>query len=248
MKCPKCEHVFAPKAISEDKHAAPAKAKSKAKPQKESSKQKDPPKPAAVPAVIADDDDEDSSAYSVVKNEEEDERAVDYGSLRSKFAKSARGPAMAKAVAPSNKLLMEGLIASVGGVGGFMVGIWPFIFSDKAPTFRDQAPIIFGGLVGAAIAFFMCYCVSRFHELTSYALAWTATALGLILALAGAGGLIFYMTRDLEPAIMPIVGLLALGCLYFAYWAVKGMIVLKDPEVQEGFEEVAIDKEGKLLG
>src|SRR5262245_55495043 len=171
MKRPKCEFVFAPKAVAE-KAAKPTGDKSKSagdkgKPAaKGKPTGKEPPKPSATPAVI-NDDDEDGGSYTVV-HEEEQERAVNYGSLRDKFKKSKRGPSMAKAVKPTNNMLLEGVLCCVGGIATMIIGIWPMVFSEDPTTLKERLPLILGGIFGFAIAAFMSYCLSRFHELTSY--------------------------------------------------------------------------------
>ena len=242
IKCPKCEFVFAPKAVAEKaQKAAPA---AKGKPAA-----KDPPKPSALPAVVNDDEDDEEKSYAVVQ-EEEQERAVHYGSLRDKFKKSKRGPAMAQCVVPSNFTLYEGFLACIGTLICFIVGFWPMIFSDDPVTLKERLPYILAGLFGFALSCFICYCASRFHELTSYPLAWIGVVLATILSLTGIAIPVYILSQKIDPQYIDYIlyGLWILFAAFWTYGGIRGMRALKSPLVREGFAEVAEDKEGKLLG
>ena len=53
--------------------------------------------------------------------------------VQDKFKKSARGPAMALLVMPSNLLLAAGLILTALSLVFFIYGMWPLVFNDAAP-------------------------------------------------------------------------------------------------------------------
>jgi hypothetical protein len=209
VKCPKCEFIF----IAEVMHEAadePKEVKKKVKAVKK-------PKPK-------DDDDDEAvgGTYGMSSEEEEEEggkeekaRAVNYGSLRDKYEKSTRGPAMAKLVKLSNGLLLIGFITVVFAALGIMAGLWPFIFSEKAPSGPDARDHIFkivafllSGLYGGAI----CFGASKSHTLESYKWAMAgsilASILGLLYLIFGLLGIVVTLmaltAEPKPPEAMPI--------------------------------------------
>jgi hypothetical protein len=166
------------------------------------------------------DDEEDSRPYSVeeIPEEDDDEKAEKlphFGSIRDKYPKSARGPAMAKMVGPSNYLIFLGLFACIVGIGAFAYGIWPFIFSDTPPTGekkQEHTLSIIGGILNFIVGGFVCYGSSKMQNLESRGLA-LATAIVAMVFLS-----------------YSIVGiLLGLQCL----------LTINDEEVKKGFEQTA---------
>jgi predicted Zn finger-like uncharacterized protein len=238
IKCPKCETVFAAKPLREEGEQEPAPKKARPKP--EAAK-----KPAAQPAQaqIADDDDDDGQAYVVIKEQEPDKRKEDlyFGSLRDRYEKSKRGPAMAKCVVGSNFVLAEGLFVCCCGIALFLYSIWPFIFSDEPPKFRDRVWFTLGGIGVFGLGAFMGYCASQMHEVRYYILSWVGVILAFIPPLGALTFRIIQLSRanEMEAIDITITAILAIFCLFWVYGATRGVMALKDPVVREGFEEVA---------
>ena len=127
-------------------------------------KPRKPAKPAAAPPPIKMLDD-DESPYAVVKDSAEEEaiakkNRTGFGRVEDKFVRSARGPAAALLVVPSNLLLGQGALTGLIGIAMLVLGAWPLIFTD-VPTaddeFADQMGIIFLGIVFVAWAPVVCY-------------------------------------------------------------------------------------------
>jgi len=202
IKCPKCESVFAAVAIGEKK--APA----------EDAQKKAKAKPKAPPPD--DEDDEVGGNYGLEKEEvdetaEKAKKGVKYGSLRDKFEKSKRGPAMAETVQPSNLCLMQGIIDCIVAIVLMMYALWPFIFSEASPKgadAREKVMIMVGAVALFALGCGCCYGASKLQDLESYQ--W---------AMAG--------------CIMAIISLVPVGAVG-GFW---GVHVLKKEEVKDGFEE-----------
>jgi hypothetical protein len=238
IKCPKCEVVFAPEALR-DVAATPENVKKKAK--------------AAKKSAPTDDDEEEGGAYELNKGGDETpaekkKKKVNYGSLRDKFAKSKRGPAMARVVSLSNKTLLLGIIYAILCLIGIMSGLWPFIFSDKPPT---------GGAAGAKIwqvvssvvmlIYVFCVCVggSKMHTLESYAWAMTGAVMMLILGLLNVVTCIIAtlaVLKEAEDFSDTMIGFIVLAVpyaltIFTLVVGGKSIARLREPEVIEGFEE-----------
>ncbi|MDB5309825.1 MAG: hypothetical protein JWO38_4027, partial [Gemmataceae bacterium] len=158
VKCPKCGQMFTPepeekppaagegdapagggtfKLADDDKKNEAKKKPAAAKP--EEPKKAEPP-PARKNPFDEEDEDPESvkRGYGVVKEtekeiEEAEKNKPKFGSVEDKFKKSARGPAIALLVMPSNLLTAEGLITGVGGLFMFVIGMWPLVFNDAPP-------------------------------------------------------------------------------------------------------------------
>jgi phage FluMu protein Com len=201
IKCPKCETVFLPE--SDEEAPPPPTPKKK-------------PKPAAKAPPSDDDDDQVGGTYGV-ETEKADpaadkaKKAVKYGSLRDKFEKSKRGPAMAETVRPSNLILMQGIINCLAAITLMIYALWPFIFSESSPqgaAAREKVLIMVGAVVLFALGCMVSYGASKLQDLESYN--W---------AMAG--------------SIMAIISLAPTGAIG-GLWAIQ---VLKKEEVIDGFEE-----------
>jgi DNA-directed RNA polymerase subunit M/transcription elongation factor TFIIS len=212
IKCPKCEVIFKAKAMRPSKEEEEE--------EKEKAKKKDEKKAkaaAGAPAAGAEEEEEEEGGtYSVIKEPEDPEaearrKEINYGSLRDKFEKSKRGPAMAETVRPSNFILMQGIIDCIAGVGLLMVMLWPFIFSEETPrgsAARNKILFMVLGVFIFAIGCLISYGASKLQSLESYN--WAMT--GCILA---------------------AISLLPTG----AAGGIWGIVVLKDEDVIAGFEE-----------
>jgi hypothetical protein len=142
--------------------------------------------------------DDDDTPYSVVKESAEEEaiakkNRTGFGRVADKFVRSARGPASALLVTPSNLLLGQGALTGVIGFVMLVVGAWPLIFTD-VPTaddeFADQMGIIFTGVIFVAWASVVCYGAFQMSKLDSYPWAFVGACFGLLPLLAGIFGLI----------------------------------------------------------
>jgi hypothetical protein len=141
-------------------------------------------------------------------------KEVSFGSLRDKYPKSKRGPAMAKTVAPSNLILMVGALTGILAIVYLCWGIWPFIFSEQAPTgsaATNRIIHIIAAVLSFTCAALICHGGSKLHTLESYNWAMAGSIMSIIFGVAPFG--------------------IAAG--------VWGIVTLKDDEVKAGFEETA---------
>ena len=157
-----------------------------------------PAKPVAKPAAAppprpADDDDDVVAAYGVVKETEEELRLAEINkpkflNLADKFKKSARGPAQALLVLPTNLLVAEAAVTGIVSVGAVIYGLWPLVFTDAPPSdeeIAEQVVIIFAGLVGLLWASIIAIGASKMQALESYAWAMIGAVFGIVPLLAG---------------------------------------------------------------
>src|SRR5262249_49691661 len=132
------------------------------------------PKPVATPVQKPGDDDEEDpesvkKGYGVqAETEEEKEKAEEnrprFGAIKDKFKKSAKGPAMSLLVMPSNLLTLSGLVTCVGGLGFFLVGMWPLVFNDAPPGEEELEEAIVFMILGIFILFWgamVCFGASQ---------------------------------------------------------------------------------------
>jgi len=215
IRCPKCDFTFT--AVN-DEDDEPVKKKPTPAPKKEADA---PKKKVKAPKPSGDEDDEEVGGTYGLNTTEEDAEAkepkkkkkkeVEYGSLRDKYEKSKRGPAMAKTVKPSNLILLQGIIDCIVSLVTFVVGLWPFIFSAAMPRggeATNQILIMLGGILGFGVGCLVCYGASKLQDLESYQWAMVGSILAII-------------------SILP-TGLIG---------GLMSIKVLKDEEVLDGFEE-----------
>jgi hypothetical protein len=246
IKCPKCELIFSAKPMLETEE------------DKKKEKEEETKKPQPAQATDTDEDEEETGGSYTLKDEapqnEEQIKAkkesLYFGSLRDKFAKSKRGPAMARVVGYSNGMLFIGGLVIVLCIVGFFVGLWPFVFSDNTPQgakAREKIFIMVSCIVMIAIGVFACYGGSKLHTLESWG--W-ALAGGILTAVIGlstcTGGSIYCIGlirgRDSGDTFLLMIGiLLMLATLSFGgfgiYTAVKVFMELSDQDVKDGFIE-----------
>lgn len=195
VRCPTCKGLFAPRAETIAMKDEPKKkGAKKAQPAVKAAK---PAGPVAAPARphIVDDDDEFGAPtpYGVIKESEEEKRLYEqnkpsFTATRDKFKKSARGPASALLVLPTNLLIAEGSMTGIVGVMAVIVGMWPLIFTDAPPSdeeYAEQLVIIFGGFVGLLWGSLVCLGASRMQNLESYSWAIVGSVMGIFPLLAG---------------------------------------------------------------
>jgi hypothetical protein len=168
------------------------KEESKGPPPAPKKKPEEPPSPKAF-----DDDEEVGGTYGTVaepveeldakgrkKKKKEDE--INYGSLRDKYHKSKKGPAMAAVVKPSNALIFWGILVGLIGLATIMVGVWPFIFGEKKLAKKEQTDqfiFIASGLMSMLQASVICWGASKMQSLESKPLAWIAAIISLPLGI-----------------------------------------------------------------
>ena len=112
FQCPKCDASFVPRAevikFADDDGKKKPKPKAKAAPAPAAV-----PPPPPPPAAKSPFDDEDDTPYGVLKESEEEQQLAaknkpTFGAIRDRFKRSARGPAAALLVLPSNLLIGQG--------------------------------------------------------------------------------------------------------------------------------------------
>jgi predicted Zn finger-like uncharacterized protein len=227
IKCRKCEHawVAAPAldAAPPAGKAMPVAAK-KATPAKAAPAAPVAPAPRDVnssdarpnPEGFGSDDD---NPYGVVHEEDTVEMVkakaqIQFDGVQDKNKRSARGPAMAMLVLPTNLLIAEGVLTFIAGLIMAVAAAFPLVFTDVEASddeYVEQGVWMFLGIMLLVWGMLVCLGASRMQNLESYT--W-----GMVGAVLG---------------IMPLlVGIFAL-------------IVLRDPKVVAGFEEVegALDED-----
>jgi hypothetical protein len=214
VKCPRCARPFVPesgddaggtlKLADEPEARKPAKTAAKPEPPKP-----EPPKPEAS-KPFADDDDEDAESikkgYGIVKatDEELEQEAKNkpaFGEVQDKFKRSARGPAQALLVMPSNLLTGEGLLTMAGGVLMFVVGMWPLVFNDAPPGDEEMEEAIVTMLLGSLTFIWgagICFGASQMQELNSYTWAMAGSVMGVLPLLVGVFGIVMLLNPKVK--------------------------------------------------
>ena len=188
VDCPSCGEVWAPRAET----LAFAEGDHPAKPARKKPVKKAAPSPVATSNPV-DDDQEDDSPYGLVEETEEEKKLAErnkpkIGTIRDKFKRSARGPATALLVLPSNLLLAQGALTIIFGIGMVIVGAWPLIFTDAPAAqeeWADQMQLILGGIYCVLWGSIVCYGASQMQNLDSYSWGIVAGVFGLLPLLAG---------------------------------------------------------------
>jgi hypothetical protein len=212
VKCPHCKKPFVPE--SEEEAPPPpgtlkfADEPVPKKPKPSGSKKSGNPaqsdaKPEPPPAKTGgDDDDEDAESikkgYGVIREtaeeiEEADKNKPKFTEVQDKFKKSARGPALALLVMPSNLLTFEGIATVVMGIVIFVVGVWPLIFNDAPPGEEETEEALQQMALGMFTFFWgamVCYGASQMHEIESYTWAMVGAIMGILPLLIGIFGII----------------------------------------------------------
>jgi hypothetical protein len=205
VKCPKCGQHFTPE--PEEKSPPPGSKKPDGAaglfkfaddPKKPGASP--PPPPPPPPFVDDDEEDEESvrKGYGVVgETEQEIEQAkknkVNFGAVEDKHKKSARGPAIALLVMPSNLLTFEGLVTAIGGVVLFVIGMWPLVFNDAPPGDEEIEEAIVAMLLGLMTfgwGALICFGASQMQELRSYMWAMVGSVMGVLPLLVGIYGIV----------------------------------------------------------
>jgi hypothetical protein len=203
VKCPKCEQMFAPvPAAPSEPPPAPGTFKFADDDGKKGRPKGGEPKPPTVPTPPPakkpfEEEDEDAESvkkgYGVIgETQEERDQAADvkvkFGRVEDKYKKSARGPAIALLVMPSNLLTAEGLITAIAGLFIFVWGMWPLAFNDAPPGDEETEEAIFRMLLGCMTFLWgglICFGASKMQELGSYLWATMGAVMGILPLLVG---------------------------------------------------------------
>ncbi|MFO0822867.1 MAG: hypothetical protein U0792_07070 [Gemmataceae bacterium] len=221
IKCPKCSRSFTPETDDDEapaevetfkladddapkKPAAkPSKPAAKAAKKEEAPPPPPPPPPPPAKSPFADDDEESEESikrgYGVQMETEEEKKEAEkhkpkFTETQEKFKKSARGPAMALLVTPSNLMTAAGLITVAFALLWFVQGAWPLVFSDAPPGEEELEEAIVDMIIGMTAFVWgavVCLGASHMQELGSYPLAMTGAVMSV-------------------PALVGIMGILAL--------------------------------------
>ena len=180
IKCPECEAIFVP---------VPATKAEKPAPKKESK--------AAPKAASSDEDEDEGGIYGVAQEStektEEQKKGLHFGSLRDKYAKSKRGPAMAMCVQPANTMMLMGAILCILMVVFCIWAIFPMVFTEKAlPSDRMKEQIIYlvCGICGFVYGGLVCNGASKMQALESYSWAMVGSVMAIPLLLVGMWGIV----------------------------------------------------------
>jgi hypothetical protein len=177
VKCPKCGNPFVPEPAGMSAGERPSPAA----------------KPAAsvspVRAMLDDEESDESikKGYGVIKDSEEEVTAAKknrpkFTEVQDKFKKSARGPAQALLVMPSNLLVGAGILLCAASVVYFIVGMWPLVFNDAPPGEEELDEAVFAmlmGLLGFVWGGLVVYGASQMQELGSYIFATLGAVMGI---------------------------------------------------------------------
>jgi len=197
VTCPKCSESFTPepagdalKLAEEEPARKPAAA---AQPQ---------PQPPARTNPFADEDEESDESikkgYGLIQETEEEKKEAEkhkpkFTEVQDKFKKSARGPAQALLVMPSNLLTGEGLLTVAAGIVIFVYGMFPLVFNDAPPGEEELEESIATMLVGFVVFVWgglVCLGASQMQELASYPWAMVGSVMGIVPLLVGIFGVI----------------------------------------------------------
>ncbi|HEY3789341.1 MAG TPA: hypothetical protein VGL71_10825 [Urbifossiella sp.] len=208
VKCPKCTQMFAPVPVEapvaivdeeapkpagtfkfaddDDKKKPPASKKATSKPATP------PPPPPMDPTKKPIEEEEDDASikrgYGVIQESQEEiekaeEAKVNFGNVEDKYKKSARGPAIAMLVMPSNLLIIEGFITAILGLGMLLYGLWPLAFNDAPAGDEETEEAIVTMLLGC-LTFgwggLICFGASKMQELGSYMWAMMGAVMGVL--------------------------------------------------------------------
>jgi len=208
VKCPKCSQMFAPVPEEKAATAAPAAAGTFKFADDDGKKPAAPPPPPAAPAAkktqwqeeVENEESDESikKGYGVVQETEEElkkaeEVKVKFGAVEDKYKKSARGPATALLVMPSNLLTAEGLLTAIAGLVMFVVGFWPLAFNDAPAGDEETEEAIVMMLLGCLTfgwGAVICFGASQMQELKSYMWAMMGAVMGVLPLLVGIYGII----------------------------------------------------------
>jgi hypothetical protein len=243
LRCPKCQHIFAP--------AGTAKAAAKAAP--------------AVQPMAPAEETYGLSQHEEAHNPEAARNAFD--PIKDRFKLSARGPALILVVKPSTALLATGCLICAMAIAGSMYAVWPMIFKiedtkppDKMAKFRppektdrhfkDMTPdeytehwwILAGSVFQFGWGAVVCAGASKMHALETYPLALIGSVMSFVgpFVPLGISALIYALEpkNDSNWLILPAVLMLG-GTVPISFWCVS---TLRNKKVLAGFQEEKPDE------
>src|SRR5262245_42210165 len=193
VKCGNCDFVFIP---NKDTFAMAPEPKPTKKGAATATTPEAPPPPPTKKAV--EDDESELSSYVLAKESEEERKAAEknkpkFTNVQEKHKRSARGPASAALVLPTNLLIFAGSITSLAGIVVIIVYTWNLIFTDASPSddeINDALPYVGLGLLMFLWGGLVCYGAFKMQNLESYAWALPGAVLGSVPLLVGLFALI----------------------------------------------------------
>ncbi len=207
IKCPKCGQLFAPVAAAQGAAQGVAQGAVAAKPPEVFKLADDPPpaSPAPPPRLADEEETGRPKAYGVVIESEEELKKYDKNkpkfNIEDKFKRSFRGPAQAMLVAPSNLLMVQGLLTATVAIFIFIVGMWPLVFNEAPPSDEEWEEAIIT-MILALLAFGWAALIfigaSEMQQVGSYTWALVGSIAGLLPMLGGLLGLIMLFDKDVR--------------------------------------------------
>ncbi len=208
FRCPECDERFSPRAEvlafqddeEEPRTRSKPRVKTAAKPQvkPKAAAPAPPPPPPPDNSRYDDSNDDDPGTYGVVQETAEEIEATErnkpqFGAIRDKFKKSARGPASSRLVMPSNLLLGQGSLMALIGLGFLVLGMWPIIFTDVPNSDEEFAENLFNIVTGISMMIWgsiTCYGAVQMVTLGSYGWSFVGAVFGLVPLPVGILGII----------------------------------------------------------
>jgi hypothetical protein len=166
--------------------------------------------PAMKARAAAEEEEEDAESakkgYGVVEESAAEKKQAEkykpkFGEVEDKFKKSARGPAIALLVMPTNLLTAAGLITCIGGLVYFVIGMWPLVFNDAPPDDEELQEALVNMLMGL-LAFgwgaLVLIGTSQMQDVSSYPWAMAGAIMGIIPLFVGLYALIMLMNPKVK--------------------------------------------------
>jgi DNA-directed RNA polymerase subunit RPC12/RpoP len=156
IRCKKCGHAF----VANEKPAEPE-----------------------APKKTVDLDEDDVNPYAVSSDPDagKPKPKINF-EHHDKDKRSARGPAMALLVFPTNLLIFQGGLMFIAGMLTTTYGFFPLIFTDVSPSeeeYREQSIYIFTGVILFFWGCLVCLGASRMQNLESYVWSWVGAVAGI---------------------------------------------------------------------
>jgi DNA-directed RNA polymerase subunit RPC12/RpoP len=270
IRCPKCQHVFAPTASADaapparPKAAAPAPkpaaspAKAKAAPAKPAPEPEETygvikePEPRKEPDPPDDDDeDEDAPARGKKKKAKKAAGSEAEDPLKKTFPKGKRGPAAAILQAPTNQLLGTSGLACVSCIITIIYVLWPIAFEAKTPKDVPER-LLWIGVTTFTFVYNAVIAVGavKMQNIESYVWAIIASVMMVLPLNWVLGWPAFYWFIDffsdkrlVGEENSPMIWWATIGTItiWYTYVGVWNILKLQDETVKAGFQEKRVD-------
>jgi len=251
IKCPKCQHIFAPTGESQPVGAARPVA-ARPKPAEDDDvgtygfKEEAAPPPPSLPALDEPDDDDGEQPKTKKKKAA---AAADDDLLEKKYPKSRKGAAQAICQKPTNQMLMTSSFACASCLISLLLAMWPIIFAKERDWNIDLLGfsgyrLILGAFIVAAFAYNGVIAMGAVKIQAIESAAWGMIAsmmciipLSWALAVPAFAWWFKLIEKILEPGHMFVwigLGVISLWYVYVGLWNLK---TLRDPDVLAAFNE-----------